>query len=61
VHMRWVGNRVPRADAKWVGSLLSQLSTDQINDAFSAGGYPPDQAAAFTKVVQSRIAELNQL
>jgi len=61
VHMRWVGNRIPRADAKWVGSLLAQLSSDQILDAFRAGGYPPGQAAAFAKVVQSRIAELNQL
>ena len=61
VHMRWVGNRVPRADAKWVGSLLAQLSADQIQDAFRAGGYPPDKAAAFTKAVQARIAELNQL
>jgi hypothetical protein len=61
VHMHWVGNRVPRADAKWLGSLLAQLSTDQILNAFRAGGYPPEEAAAFTKVVQSRIAELNQL
>jgi hypothetical protein len=61
VHMRWVGNHVPRADAKWMGSLLAQLTTDQILDAFHAGGYPPDKAAAFTKVVKARIAELNQL
>jgi hypothetical protein len=61
VHMRWVGKRVPRADAKWLGRLLAQLSTDQILDAFRAAGYPPDKAAAFTKVIQSRIAELNQL
>lgn len=61
VHMRWVGNHVPRADAKWLGGLLAQLTTDQILDAFRAGGYPSDKAAAFTKVVQSRIADLNQL
>jgi hypothetical protein len=61
VHMRWVGNHVPRADAKWLGSLLARLSPDQILDAFRAGGYPPDIAGAFTKVVQARIAELNQL
>ena len=61
VHMRWVGNHVPRPDAKWLGGLLAQLTTDQILDAFRAGGYPPDKASAFTKVVQSRIAELNQL
>src|ERR1044071_240611 len=61
VHLRWIGERVPRADAKWVGSLLMQLSTEQIQDAFRAGGYPPDQAAAFTKAVQVRIAELDRL
>ncbi len=59
--LRWVGNRVPRADAKWVGSLLAQLSTEQIRDAFRAGGYSPAEAAAFTRAVQSRIAELNRL
>src|SRR5579859_2803584 len=61
VHLRWIGERVPRADAKWVGALLAQLSTEQIQDAFRAGGYPPAEAAAFTRVVQSRIAELNRL
>jgi hypothetical protein len=59
--MRWVGNHVPRADAKWLGSMLAQLTADQILDAFRAGGYSPEKAAAFAKVVQSRIAELNQL
>lgn len=61
VRLRWIGNRVPRDDAKWIGSLLAQLSTNQIQDAFRAGGYPPDQAAAFTKAVESRIAELDHL
>jgi hypothetical protein len=59
--MGWVGNHVPRADAKWLGSLLAQLSAAQIEDAFRAGGYPPEKASAFTRVVQVRIAELNQL
>jgi hypothetical protein len=61
VRMRWVGNHIPRADAEWVGGLLAQLSTEQIQDAFRAGGYPPDQAAAFTQVVEQRIAELKRL
>jgi len=30
--------RHPRADAKWVGQLLSQLSPRQIRDAFRAAG-----------------------
>jgi hypothetical protein len=61
VQLRWVGNHVPRADARWIGSLLAQLSTEQIQEAFRAGGYPPDQASAFTAVIESRIAELNRL
>jgi hypothetical protein len=61
VSLRWVGNRVPREDAKWLGGLLGQLSTAQIEDAFRAGGYSADQAAAFTAAVQARIGELNRL
>jgi hypothetical protein len=30
---------VPRKDAKWVGHLLAQLSTDQLRSAFRAAGY----------------------
>jgi hypothetical protein len=59
--MRSVGNHVPRKDAKWVGSLLAQLSERQIQDAFRAGGYTPEQARAYSKAVQSRIAQLNSL
>ena len=59
--MRWVGNHVPRADAKWLGSLLARLSPEQIRDAFRAAGYPPEKAASFARVVQSRIAELEKL
>ena len=61
IWLRWIGHHIPREDAKWVGSLLAQLSTDQIKDAFRAGGYQPDEAAAFTSALQARIAELNRL
>jgi len=61
VHVRWVGKHVPRKDAKWIGSLLAQLSPEQIRDAFRAGGYSPDQIDAFAAVVKKRIAELNEL
>jgi hypothetical protein len=40
---------------------LSELSTKQIEDAFRAGGYPPEIAAAFTQVVKARIDDLNRL
>ena len=41
--VRWIGRHIPRDDARWMGSLLAQLSPEQIRDAFRAAGYPPDQ------------------
>ncbi len=61
LRLRWIGKQVPRADAKWMGQLLAQLSPDQIRDAFRAAGYSPQEVEVVTKVVQSRIAELNKL
>ena len=59
--MRSVGNHVPRQDAKWMGSLLAQLSERQIEDAFRAGGYTPDEALAYSAALRRRIAQLNEL
>jgi hypothetical protein len=61
VRMRWVGRHIPREDAKWIGSLLSQLTSEQIHDAFRAAGYTPEQVDAYTDVVQKRIGELSEL
>jgi hypothetical protein len=61
IRMRWVGNHVPRADAKWVGFLLAQLSTKQIQDAFRAAGYSPEMVSGFTKALEGRIEQLKQL
>jgi hypothetical protein len=59
--MTWIGHRVPRADAKWIGQLLAQLSLRQIEDAFRAGGYSPVEAEAFSAIVQKRIEALKNL
>jgi len=61
MRMKWVGSHIPRADAKWVGSLLSRLSPEQIQDAFRAAGYSREEIAGFTQALQARIAELNKL
>jgi hypothetical protein len=61
VRMDSLGKHIPREDARWIGQILSRLSSNQIHDAFRAGGYTPDQVEAFTKVIQTRIAELNSL
>jgi len=59
--LRWIGKHVPRSDARWTGSLLAQLSHEQIRSAFRAAGYPPDQVEGFASVAEERIAELNRL
>lgn len=57
----WIGKNIPRNDARWIGSLLSQLSHQQLIDAFRAGHFPPDQIDAYVDVVESRIRELATL
>lgn len=61
LRIRWIGRNIPRDDARWVGHLLSQLSAEQIRDAFRAAGYSKDQVDQFSDVVMKRIAELQRL
>lgn len=58
---RWIGRRIPRKDAKWMGEWLSRLSPQQIRAAFTSAGYTPGEAEAFATVVELRIADLNKL
>jgi hypothetical protein len=57
----WIGKHIPRADARWIGQLLVQLSGKQIRNAFEAAGYSPQDVEGFSRVVENRIAELNKL
>jgi hypothetical protein len=59
--LRWVGRDIPRADAKWIGAVLSRLSSSQIRDAFRAAGYSPAEIEGFTGAVGQRIASLADL
>jgi hypothetical protein len=61
IHLEWIGRDIPRADAKWMGSLLARLSPQQIHDAFRAAGYSPQEMEAFSKVLTGRIAALTDL
>jgi hypothetical protein len=61
VRTRWVGRHIPREDAKWVGSLLSQLTSEQIHDAFRSAGYTAEQVDQYTAALQKRIGELSEL
>ena len=57
----WIGKHIPRQDVRWIASLLTQLTPQQIRDAFRAGGYSPEQVEGFAQAVEKRIAELAAL
>ncbi len=49
------------ADARWIGGLLSRLSDRQLQDAFRAANYSPDEVGMLTRSVRKRINELVSL
>lgn len=57
----WIGKKVPRNDARWIGTLLAQLTHQQLVDAFRAGHFPPEVIDAYVELVESRISELKGL
>jgi hypothetical protein len=61
MRMRWIGDAIPRSDARWLGDLLGQLSAGQIRDAFRAAGYEGEELNGFTVEFQKRIAALREL
>ena len=59
--MESIPRHIPIADARWLGNLLGQLSTDQIGDCFRAGGFSPAEVEGYTRVVTERIDALKKL
>ena len=57
----WIGHNIPRADARWMGSLLGQLTHAQLVDAFRAGNFPPEDIDSYVSIVESRISDLQKL
>jgi hypothetical protein len=47
--------------AKWIGDILAQLSKQQIDDAFRAGNYKPEEIDALSYELRARINELHSL
>jgi len=54
-------DHVTVADAKWIGSLLAQLSDQQIEDAFRAANFTPEEIQILTPAVKARINQLVHL
>lgn len=61
IDLDWIGNHIPREDARWMGQMLGRLSHRQLVDAFRAGHFPRNQVDAYVEVVESRIRELKGL
>jgi hypothetical protein len=61
VDMEWIGKQIPIADARWIGSILAKLSPEQIQAAFGAAGYSPQEVVGFSAIVEERISDLNKL
>ena len=61
LQLRWIGKHIPREDVQWITQFLTQLSPDQIRDAFRAAGYTPDEVEGFAQMVEKRIAELGKI
>ena len=59
--LSWIGNNIPRADARWIGTLLAQLSHQQLLDAFRAGDFPAKDVDGYVEIIEARIAELKKL
>ena len=54
-------DQVSVADAKWIGGLLAQLSDKQIEDAFRAADFTPEETAMLMAQVKDRINQLVNL
>jgi hypothetical protein len=57
----WIGQDIPREDARWIGSMLGQLTHEQLVDAFRAGNFPPEAFDQYVSVLEDRIAQLKAL
>lgn len=45
-------------DAKWIGGLLAKLSNEQIQDAFKAANYKPEDVRLLSESLRARIDEI---
>jgi hypothetical protein len=52
---------IPVEHARWIGSLLSQLTEEQLHDAFRAAGYDGATAKGYVRALRERIDQLVKL
>jgi len=54
-------NNIPVADARWMGQQLSQLSDEQLRDAFRSAEYDSTTRDGYVAAMRARINQLTQL
>ena len=54
-------DKITVADAKWIGGLLSQLTDQQLQDAFRAGDFKPEEIEILVPALRDRINQLVKL
>lgn len=59
--MRELFDDITVEQARWIANLLSQLSDEQISDAFRAANYTRAEIKMLTQSVKNRISELNRV
>jgi hypothetical protein len=52
---------IPVENARWIGSLLTQLSDDQLRDAFRAARYNQSTMEGYVRALRQRINQLTRL
>jgi hypothetical protein len=52
---------IPVSHARWIGSLLAQLSDEQLRDAFRAANYSEGTRESYVRAFRERINQLTQL
>ena len=52
---------IPIAHARWIGSLLNQLSDEQLRDAFRAANYSEGVSESYVGALRERINQLTRL
>lgn len=59
--MEDVGKDVPLPHVEWIAYYLNQLSQSQLQAAFRAAGYSPQEVTAFVAATRKRIGELSTI
>ena len=60
-HQELIRERITPADVGWTAALVDRLNPRQWEDAFRAGGYPPDIAARYIGILRTRVAQARQI